>query len=94
MPKHKAVPFTLTALPYAQNALAPIISANTVSYHYGKHHQGYVDRLNELVLGTGYEEMDLEELINTAEYINKGESSLGSGCVGARVLFRLSESAK
>ena len=71
MPKHKAVPFTLTALPYAQNALAPIISADTVSYHYGKHHQGYVDRLNELVLGTGYEEMDLEELINTAEYINK-----------------------
>ncbi len=59
------LPFVLSALPYAQNALEPSISAKTLSYHYGKHHKGYVDKLNELILGTGYEDMELEELIIT-----------------------------
>ena len=50
-------------LPYAQDALEPVISKETISYHYGKHHQGYVDNLNKLVKGTAYEDMSLEEII-------------------------------
>ena len=44
--------FTLPALPYAQDALEPYISARTMGFHYGKHHQAYVDNLNKLVAGT------------------------------------------
>ena len=43
--------FTLPKLPYADDALAPVISANTISFHYGKHHKAYVDKLNELAAG-------------------------------------------
>ena len=46
--------FTLPKLPYADDALAPVVSANTISFHYGKHHKAYVDKLNELVPGTAY----------------------------------------
>ncbi len=42
----------LPPLPYADNALDPVISANTVGFHYGKHHNGYFDNLNKLVAGT------------------------------------------
>ena len=42
----------LPALPYAKDALAPVISAETIDYHYGKHHQAYVNKLNELVSGS------------------------------------------
>lgn len=55
--------FTLPALPYEQNALEPHISAKTISVHYGKHHQGYVDHLNELVSETEFEGLKLEMLI-------------------------------
>jgi len=55
--------FTLPALPYADNALAPVISANTLSFHYGKHHKTYVDNLNKLVAGTEYESATLEKII-------------------------------
>jgi Fe-Mn family superoxide dismutase len=55
--------FTLPALPYARNALAPHISENTLNYHYGKHHQAYVDNLNKLVAGTPLEKASLEEVI-------------------------------
>ena len=48
--------FTLPKLPYAEDALAPVISAKTISFHYGKHHKAYVDKLNELVEGTPYAE--------------------------------------
>lgn len=47
--------FVLDPLPYAENALDPFISANTISFHYGKHHAGYVNKLNELTKGTEYE---------------------------------------
>ncbi len=56
-------PFVLLELPYEQNALAPTISAETLSYHYNKHHRAYLDKLNELVSGTEYEELELEEVI-------------------------------
>jgi Fe-Mn family superoxide dismutase len=53
----------LPPLPYAQDALAPIISGNTISFHYGKHHQGYLDRAIKMVAGTEFEKMTLEEII-------------------------------
>ncbi len=56
--------FTLPPLPYADNALEPVISANTISFHYGKHHKTYVDNLNNLVKGTDYEGAALEKIIN------------------------------
>jgi superoxide dismutase, Fe-Mn family len=55
--------FTLPPLPYAENALEPVISANTLSFHYGKHHKAYVDNLNKLVSGTEYESAPLEQVI-------------------------------
>jgi len=59
----KTQPFTLTPLPYAGNALDPCISASTIDFHYGKHHQAYVRKLNELVSGTEFSELKLEEII-------------------------------
>jgi superoxide dismutase, Fe-Mn family len=56
--------FQLPPLPYADNALEPVISANTISFHYGKHHKTYVDNLNNLVKGTEYESASLEKIIN------------------------------
>jgi Fe-Mn family superoxide dismutase len=50
-------------LPYAQDALAPVISAETLSFHYGKHHKAYVDNLNKLVAGTELSELPLEAVI-------------------------------
>ena len=55
--------FTLPPLPYAENALDPVISANTLSFHYGKHHKAYVDNLNNLAKGTEYESAPLEKVI-------------------------------
>ena len=53
----------LPALPYADNALDPVISASTIGFHYGKHHKGYVENLNKLVAGTEYADMPLEKII-------------------------------
>jgi Fe-Mn family superoxide dismutase len=57
------MPFELPPLPYAQDALAPHISAETLEYHYGKHHQTYVTNLNKLVEGTEFEQAPLEDVI-------------------------------
>ena len=56
-------PFTLPDLPYAADALAPAISAETMELHHGKHHKAYVDNLNNLQKGTEFENMGLEEII-------------------------------
>jgi Fe-Mn family superoxide dismutase len=56
-------PHVLVPLPYAENALGPVISANTLGFHYGKHYKGYVDNLNKLVAGTEYESLRLEDII-------------------------------
>ncbi|HSC79007.1 MAG TPA: Fe-Mn family superoxide dismutase [Chitinolyticbacter sp.] len=56
----------LPELPYAQDALAPYLSAETLSYHYGKHHQTYVTNLNNLIKGTDNESKTLEEIVKTA----------------------------
>ena len=55
--------FTLIALPYAPDALEPVISANTFSFHHGKHLQAYVDNLNKLLPGSGLEDLPLEQIV-------------------------------
>ena len=58
-----ASPYTLMPLPYAENALEPVITARTIGFHHGKHHQAYVDNLNKLVAGTEYADLSLEKII-------------------------------
>ncbi len=58
--------FKLTPLPYAEDALVPHVSPETIQLHFGKHHRGYVDKLNETVKGSVDTEKSLEELIHTA----------------------------
>lgn len=59
--------FELPSLPYEQDALEPYISARTISYHYGKHHQGYVNNLNNLVKSTQFENASLELIIRDSD---------------------------
>jgi Fe-Mn family superoxide dismutase len=59
--------FKLPDLPYAQNALAPHISEETLQFHYGKHHAGYVTKLNNAIEGSGFEGKTLEEIITNAD---------------------------
>ena len=61
------MPFELPSLPYAKDALQPHISANTLDFHYGKHHQTYVTNLNKLVEGTDLADSSLEDVIMKAE---------------------------
>ena len=60
------MPFELPALPFAKDALAPHISAQTFDFHHGKHHKAYVDNANKLIEGTARAEKSLEELIVAA----------------------------
>lgn len=53
-------------LPFDENDLDPYISKETLRYHHGKHHAGYVDKLNTLIKGTAYEDMEIEEIVKTA----------------------------
>ncbi len=59
--------FELMKLPFDEAALEPMISAETISYHYGKHHQGYVNKLNELIAGGKYENAPLLEIIRKSK---------------------------
>jgi len=59
---------TLSLLPYDFTILEPVIDTKTVEIHYTKHHQGYVNKLNELIAGTLFEEKPLEEIIKTSEW--------------------------
>lgn len=58
--------YTQPDLPYSTDALAPVISKETVEYHYGKHEKAYIDNLNKLIENTEYADMELEEIIRTA----------------------------
>ena len=58
-----SAPFTLAPLPWDEKALEPVISANTISFHYHKHHKTYVDTLNKLVEGSRFAGMKLEEIV-------------------------------
>lgn len=55
------------ALPYATDALAPYISEKTMQYHYGKHHKGYFDKLNALIVGTKHENETLDMIVRNAD---------------------------
>lgn len=59
--------FTPVALPYAQDALQPVISADTLAYHYGKHLQAYINNLNAAIPGSGFEGRTLEDIVRNAE---------------------------
>lgn len=59
--------FELISLPYSPNALEPVISAETIAFHHGKHLQTYVNNLNALLPGSGFEEMALEEIVSKSE---------------------------
>jgi Fe-Mn family superoxide dismutase len=59
--------FTLPPLPYKLTALEPFFSAETLEYHYGKHHQAYIDKLNSLVQGTPEETKTLEDILVTTQ---------------------------
>jgi len=56
-------PFSLPDLPWGPDALEPLMSARTIEFHYGKHHRGYIDKLNKLVAGTRYADMSIEAII-------------------------------
>ena len=59
--------FELIQLPYNADALAPVISAETIGFHYGKHLQAYVNNLNNLLPGSGFEGLSLEEIVTKSE---------------------------
>jgi superoxide dismutase, Fe-Mn family len=59
--------FELPALPFEKNALSPYISEETIEFHYGKHHQAYVNKLNALIVDTEFERKSLEDIIKTSE---------------------------
>jgi len=59
--------FKLPELPYEKNALEPFISEKTIEFHYGKHHQAYVNKVNKLTEGTEFEDATLEEIIKKAD---------------------------
>lgn len=59
--------YTQPDLPYAADALAPAISAETISFHYGKHEKAYIDNLNRLIEGTEFENAELEDIIRNAK---------------------------
>lgn len=58
-----AAPIALPPLPYPENALEPVISAKTIGFHYGKHHNGYVVNTNNLIAGTEFADMPLEKIV-------------------------------
>jgi len=66
------MPFTLPELPYAYDALAPYMSKETLEFHHDKHHKAYVDKGNELIIGTGKENASLEEAMLWAHKNNPG----------------------
>ncbi|MDD2621550.1 MAG: superoxide dismutase [Bacteroidales bacterium] len=59
--------FELPKLPFANHALEPVISQKTIDFHYGKHHQAYVNNLNNLIKDTSFEKESLEQIIKTSE---------------------------
>lgn len=66
------MPFELIPLPYADTALEPAISAQTLSYHHGKHHKAYLDKTNAAVAGTDLADADLETVVARARGTNQG----------------------
>jgi len=63
--RNASAPISLPRLPYAEDALAPVISARTLEFHYGKHHKTYVDNLNKLIAGTDLADKPLEAIVRS-----------------------------
>ena len=83
--------FKLAPLPWDEDALAPTISAQTIKFHYHKHHQTYVDTLNKLVEGTKFADMKLEEIVQaTFKSADKKEQQLIGYTTLTGVLNRVS----
>jgi len=61
-----ASPLVLPPLPYAEDAFEAVLTTKTMSFHYGKHHKGYVDNLNKLIAGTEYADLSLEKIITSS----------------------------
>ena len=72
----------LPPLPYAQDALEPHMSRETLEYHYGKHHKGYVDKVNALIKGSEFEDASLEELVaeSSGELFNNAAQVWNHNC--------------
>lgn len=64
--------FKLIDLPYASDALAPAISAETLSFHHGKHHQAYIDKTNKAIEGTDHDDAELASVISAARGSDQG----------------------
>lgn len=64
--------FTLIALPYSDTALEPAISANTLSFHHGKHHNAYITKMNDAIAGTPHDDAALEDVVAAARGSNAG----------------------
>ncbi len=60
---NSAITYTLPALPWSEGGLEPVISAKTISFHYGKHHQAYLDNVNKLTAGTEFAGLPLEKIV-------------------------------
>jgi Fe-Mn family superoxide dismutase len=73
------MPFTLSLLPYAHEALEPHIDTLTMQIHHGKHHQAYVDNLNKAIAGTEHENKSIEELVANAGKISVAVRNNGGG---------------
>lgn len=64
--------FALMSLPYADDALEPAVSANTLSFHYGKHHQAYIDKMNAAIEGTAHADASMEAIVAAARGNDQG----------------------
>lgn len=73
------MPFTLSPLPYAHEALEPHIDTLTMQIHHGKHHQAYVDNLNKAIAGTPHENKSIEQLVKEAGSISVAVRNNGGG---------------
>lgn len=73
------MPFTLSPLPYAHEALEPHIDTLTMQIHHGKHHQAYVDNLNKAIAGTPHENKSIEQLVKEAGSISAAVRNNGGG---------------
>ena len=81
--------FDLIDLPYGDDALAPAISSETLSFHHGKHHKTYVDKMNAAIAGTAHDDATLEAVVADARGSNAGLVQQRSANLEPRVLLAL-----
>ena len=83
-------PHVLPPLPFAENALEPVITAHTLSFHYGKHHKTYVDNLNKFIAGTEYADLLLEKIVTSTAGRPAGRGARGQRASTIPAAFSLS----